>query len=51
MEELLYKAKEGDKKALEEIAATINKSYNNVRYLKSKTIKKLQKILNNHIYY
>ena len=31
--------------SLEEIAATTNKTYNNVRYTKAKVIKKLQKIL------
>ncbi|WP_096635770.1 sigma-70 family RNA polymerase sigma factor [Clostridium cochlearium] len=32
-------------KSLDEIAATTNKSYNNIRYLKSKAVKKLQKTL------
>lgn len=32
-------------KGLDEIAATTNKSYNNIRYLKSKAVKKLQKAL------
>ena len=32
-------------KTLEEIAATINKSYNNVKYMKNKVIKKLRKIM------
>ncbi|GAA0718972.1 sigma-70 family RNA polymerase sigma factor [Clostridium malenominatum] len=36
-------------KSLDEIAATTNKTYNNVRYLKSKAVKKLQKILCKHI--
>lgn len=36
-------------KSLDEIAATTNKSYNNVRYLKGKAVKKLQKILCEHI--